>query len=158
MFLKLGDIEQGLQHFPKGTDSFKPSSDYSEPSDWASAAQFKVNYNLLVLNASWISWMPLHEVKDLISKVHILITKLTQKNWPDYNYIPDPLNLDRPIGGRLDWHYYGCVEEIRPFLEDEPGKALHTLVRIFQRVVLQRKTSPDDPNSQNPFSIRLAVC
>ena len=84
--------------------------------------------------------MPLLEVKDLISKAHILITKLTQKNWPDYNYIPDPLNLDHPISCRLDWHYHGSVEETRPFLEDEPGKALHTLTKIFQRVFLQRKT------------------
>lgn len=93
--------------------------------------QFKVNYNLLVLNASWISWMPPHEIKDLKSDIHIHITKLTQKNWPDYNYSLDPLSLDRPISGRLEWHYYGSVEETRPFFEDEPGKALHTLARIF---------------------------
>ena len=101
--------------------------------------------------------MPPHEVKDLISKAHILIMKLTQKSWPDYNYIADPLNLDRPIGGRLDWHYYGSVEETRPFLEDEPGKALHTRQDIPTRILAAQNT-PDDPNSQNPFSIRLAVC
>lgn len=134
VFLRLGDIEQALKQFPKGHDSAKPH-DYVEAKDWASVAQFIVIYNLLSLNASWIDWMPPTEVKQLMSKAHDLITRQAQKRWP--NYIPEQLDLNRPIGNRLDWHYHDSVESTRPFLENEPGKALYTIARIFQRIFLQ---------------------
>ena len=146
MFLWLGDIEQALQHFPSRREVLQPS-DYTNPSDWASAAQFKVNYNLLILNASWMSWMPPDEVKDLMLKARNLITSFAQRTWPDDNYIPEPLDVDHPIGGLLDWHYYDSVEETRPFLEDKPGKALQTLARIFYRIYLQ-------PTSRRQILIR----